>query len=73
MKEKLTIILGIGITLAVITTFAYYILLNPTIELFDLIALPIVFIILLTTIYVIYDKYKNIKAGLPTQDERLLL
>ena len=29
-------------------------------------------IIVLTSTYIIYDKWKNIKAGLPTKDERLI-
>lgn len=71
MKEKLTIILGIGITTLVIFTFGFYIFANPSIELFDVISIPIILIIVLSSSYIIYDKYKNIKVGLPTQDERL--
>ena len=71
MKEKMTIALGIGVTTLVVFTFGYYILANPGIELFDVIALPIIAIIILTSTYIIYDKWKNIKAGLPTKDERL--
>lgn len=71
MKEKMTIVLGIGVTTLVVFTFAYYVLANPGIELFDMITIPILAIIILTTSYIIYDKWKNIKAGLPTQDERL--
>jgi hypothetical protein len=73
MKEKMTIALGIGITTLVVFTFAYYIFANPTIELFDLISIPIILIIILTSSYIIYDKWKNIKAGLPSKDERLKL
>lgn len=71
MKEKMTIVLGIGITTLVVLTFIYYILANPTIELFHIISIPIILIIILTSSYIIYDKMKNIKAGLPTKDERL--
>jgi len=71
MKEKLSIVLGIGVTSLVVFTFAFYILANPSIELFDIISIPIILIIVLTSSYIIYDKMKNIKAGLPTQDERL--
>ena len=69
--QKLVILMGIGITALVVGTFAYYILANPTIELFDLISIPIILIIILTSSYVIYDRAKNIKKGLPAQDERL--
>jgi hypothetical protein len=71
MKEKMTIVLGIGVTTLVIFTFAFYILANPGIDLFDMITIPIILIIVLTSTYLIYDKWKNIKAGLPTKDERL--
>ena len=70
MKEKMTIILGIGVTTLVAFTFAYYMLANPTIELFHLISIPIILIIVLTSSYMIYDKFKNVRAGLPTEDER---
>ena len=73
MKEKLTIIMGIGITTLVVFTFGFYIFVNPSIELFDIISIPIILIIILSSSYVIYDKFKNIKAGLPSKDERLKL
>jgi hypothetical protein len=72
-NQKLVIIMGIGITALVVFTFAYYILGDTSIELFDLISIPILLIIIITSSYLIYDKYKNIKAGLPSQDERLKL
>ena len=70
-KQKLMIILGIGITALVVFTFAYYIIGNPEISLFNMISIPIILIIILTTSYIIHDKLKNIRAGLPTEDERL--
>lgn len=69
--QKLVILMGIGITALVVGTFVYYILANPTIELFDMISIPIILIIILTSSYIIYDRAKNIKKGLPAQDERL--
>jgi len=71
--QKLVIVMGVGITTLVVFTFAYYILANPSIELFDIISIPIILIIVLTSTYIIYDRYKNIKKGLPAQDERLKL
>jgi hypothetical protein len=71
--QKIVIILGIGITTLVVVTLAYYILADPSIELFDLISIPIILIIVLTSSYIIYDRVKNIKKGLPAQDERLKL
>jgi hypothetical protein len=69
--QKLVILMGIGITALVVVTFVYYILADPTIELFDLISIPIILIIILISSYIIYDRAKNIKKGLPAQDERL--
>ena len=71
--QKIVIMLGIGITTLVVFTFAYYILADPSIELFDIISIPIILIIILISSYVIYDRAKNIKKGLPAQDERLKL
>ena len=45
--QKLVILMGIGITALVVVTFVYYILADPTIELFDLISIPIILIIIL--------------------------
>ena len=73
MKEKLTIVLGIGIAALVVFTLAFYAFAKDSIELFDIISIPIILIIVLSTSYLIYDKWKNIKAGLPSKDERLKL
>lgn len=73
MKEKMTIVLGIGITTLVVFTLAFYIFAKTSIELFDIISIPIIIIIILSTSYIVHDKWKNIKAGLPTKDERLKL
>ena len=71
MKQKLTIILGLGITALVVFTFAFYIIGDPSIGLFEFISIPVILIIVLSTSYIIYDRLKNMKAGLPVQDERL--
>jgi len=71
MKEKLTTVLGIGIITLVVFTLAFYAFAKTSVELFDLISIPILIIIILSSSYIVYDKWKNIKAGLPTKDERL--
>jgi len=71
MKDKLTILLGIGITTIVVCTFAYYIINDEGIDLFDLISIPLLIVMILFSSYIIYDKLTNIKAGLPSKDERL--
>ena len=71
MKEKMTTILGIGIATLVIFTLGFYLFTKDTIELFDIISILIIAILLITSTYLIVDRLKNIRAGLPAQDERL--
>lgn len=71
LKQKYTIILGIGITTLVVFTFAFYILKSPEIGLFELISIPVIIIIILSSSYLIHDKLKNLKLGLPDKDERI--
>lgn len=73
MKEKTTIIVGIGIAVLVIFTFIFYYIAKDTIELFDFVPGLIVIILVTTSIYIIWDRAKNLKKGLPAQDERLKL
>ena len=71
--QKSVIVMGIGITALVVFTFIFYMLAQTDIGLFEYLSVPIIIIILLTSIFIINDKYKNLKAGLPSQDERLKL
>jgi len=71
MKEKLTIILGFGIALLVVFTLFIYLIAKDTFEIFDIASPIIVIILVATSTYIIWDRLKNIKAGLPAQDERL--
>ena len=71
MKDKLGVIIGIGITAMVSLTLFIYLTVKETIELFDIISIPIILIILFSASYIVYDRSKNIKKGLPVADERL--
>jgi len=71
MKDKITAILGFGIAACVIFTFGFYLLAKDDIKFFDILTILIVAILVITSIYLIWDRVKNIKAGLPAQDERL--
>ena len=73
MKDKLMIVVGAGIATLVLVTLAFYTQGKETIELFDIVSIAIIMIIVLTSTYLIYDRFKNLRAGLPTQDERLRL
>ena len=71
MKDKIGIILGIGIVAAVIATFAFYVQNAGNLELNEILPIGIVLILVLSTVYILWDRIKNIKKGLPAQDERL--
>jgi len=71
LKEKNTILLGIGVTALVVFTFLFYIINKGSIGLFELMSFPILLVIILFSVYIIRDKLKNLKAGLPSKDERL--
>lgn len=73
MKEKMTAIVGIGIAACVLFTLGFYLLAKQSIELFDIFSILIITILLITSTYLIWDRVKNLKAGLPAQDERLKL
>ena len=71
MKEKTTALVGIGIVILVIFTFIFYLIGKENIEMFDILSILIVGIIVITSSYLILDRVKSLKAGLPAQDERL--
>jgi len=71
MKEKNMIILGIGVIVLVISTLSFYLIKDDAIDLFDIIAIPMLIVIIIFASYTLYDKIKNYKAGLPSKDERL--
>ncbi len=73
MKDKITTILGVGIAVCVIFTLIIYLGAKESIEEFDLFSILIVLILVITSIYLVWDRVKNLKAGLPAQDERLKL
>lgn len=71
MKDKLGIIIGFGISMLVIFTLYIYLIAKESVGLFDIITIPIVLILVISATYIIWDRFKNIKKGLPVADERL--
>lgn len=71
MKDKLGIIVGIGIAVAVLTTLYFYITNAGDIELIEILPIGITLILVLSVLYILWDRVKNIRRGLPAQDERL--
>ena len=70
MKDIKGILLGIGIAVAVIVTLSFYLLNAGNIDLNEISLIGIVLIIVAFAIYILWDRIKNVKKGLPAQDER---
>ena len=73
MKDIKGILLGIGIAAAVLVTLSFYVLNAGNIELEEIFMMGIVLILVSSALYIIWDRVKNVKKGLPAQDERLKL
>ena len=73
MKDKIGILIGIGIAAAVLVTLSFYVLNAGNIELNEISLIGIVLILVVFAIYVLWDRIKNIRKGLPVKDERLKL
>ena len=73
MKDKLGVIAGIGVAAAVIVTLYFYIINAGNLELNEILPIIIVLILVFSTMYILWDRIKNIRKGLPAQDERLKL
>jgi len=71
MNKKLEMIVGLGIIALVAFSMYLYLFAKQSVELFDIITIPIVLIIVLSATYIMWDRLKNIKKGLPVADERL--
>jgi uncharacterized membrane protein YbhN (UPF0104 family) len=73
MKDIKGILLAIGLAAAVIVTLSFYLLNAGNIELNEIFLIGIVLILVISAMYILWDRIKNIKKGLPAQDERLKL
>ena len=73
MRDIKGILVGIGIAAAVIVTLSFYVLNSGNIELDEMLPILIVLILVVSAMYIIWDRIKNVKKGLPAQDERLKL
>ena len=71
MKDKIGIGIGIGIAAFVIVTLSFYVINTGNIELDEIISILIALILIVSAMYIIWDRIKNLKKGLPAQDERL--
>jgi len=73
MRDIKGILVGIGIAAAVIVTLSFYVLNSGNIELDEMLPILIVLILVVSAMYILWDRIKNVKKGLPAQDERLKL
>jgi hypothetical protein len=72
MKEKIGVIIGAIITITVIITLAVWMMNITTFDLTNLGSFAIIIILVVTASYILWDRAKNIKKGLPAKDERLI-
>ena len=70
MKEKLQIIVMTLVGVAVILGVVFFVLGSRNLELSDLALIIIPLILVFATLALIWDKIKNIRVGLPSEDER---
>ncbi len=73
MKHKLEAVFGIGIAVLVLVALSFYILNAGDIELSEFFAILIVIILVISAMYIIFDRVKSMRKGFPAQDERLKL
>jgi 4-hydroxybenzoate polyprenyltransferase len=73
MKDKKGILIGIGIAAAVLVTLFFFVLNAGNLELNEISLIGIVLILVAFAMYILWDRIKNVKKGLPAQDERLKL
>ena len=72
MKDKLGIVMGIGIAFAVLGTLAFFVKSAGNIELSEMAEMGIVLILVAFATLILWDRMKNINKGLPAKDERLV-
>jgi len=73
MKSKLEILLGIGIAVCVVVTLAFYLLNAGSLDIGEIGLSLVVIILVVFASFVLWDRLKNVKKGLPSKDERLVL
>jgi hypothetical protein len=73
MKNTIGIIIGILVAIAVLLTLAVWMMSIGTIRFFDLGSFAIIIILIASALYIIWDRAKNIRKGLPAKDERIIL
>jgi len=70
MKEKMSIITGIGVAILLLIVVGFYFMGSSPLDLSNLLLIIIPIILVLGVITILWDRIKNLKAGLPSADER---
>jgi len=73
MKEKIGLVIGIIITIAVVLTLAFWLITQGNLKYTEIGVSAIIIVLLGSSVYIFWDRAKNIRKGLPAQDERLIL
>jgi len=73
MKDKTGIVLGIVIAAMVIVTLTLYSISAGNFGLGEILLIVTVLILVALAMYVLWDRIKNVRKGLPAKDERLIL
>lgn len=70
MKDKISIVLGAGVTVLVLFGIVFYIFGSDNIGLSDILLIVIPMVLVIGSIILLRDRIINIRAGLPSADER---
>jgi hypothetical protein len=70
MKDKIGVVVGIGVAALAIVGVFFYLLRANSLELSDILMIIIPIILAIGAIVLLWDKIKSIRAGLPSADER---
>ncbi|PNX48782.1 MAG: hypothetical protein BV459_01555 [Thermoplasmata archaeon M11B2D] len=72
MKEKIGILIGLIVAILVLLTLALWMMNLGTLEFMELGSFAIIIFLVAAAFYVLWDRVKNLRKGLPAKDERLL-
>ncbi|MBN2203119.1 MAG: hypothetical protein JW700_02965 [Candidatus Aenigmarchaeota archaeon] len=71
MKEKITIIFGVGIICLVSITAAFYFNNIDIFNVSDMITILAIIVLIAGSMYLMRDRLRNLRLGLPSSDERM--
>lgn len=72
MKERLGIAVGLFIVIVVLASATLYFLFERNIGYGEIFPILIILFLAAVALYILWDRIKNVKKGLPAKDERLI-